>query len=73
MKCRGRPRKSWPAQVDLLKKELVLQDRALDINNQKALEKRECEEFEVALRHQSKLRVYTELKQEIRFEEFYNM
>ena len=31
VKCKGRPRKSWLGQMDLLKKELDLQDKVLDI------------------------------------------
>ena len=49
VKCRGCPRKSWFAQVDSLKKELDLQDEVLNVKFiRKALERRECEEFEVA-------------------------
>ena len=33
-----------------------------------ALDKRECEEFEVALQHKSKLHLPRELKQEVGFE-----
>ena len=36
---------------------------------QKAFDKRECEESEMALPHKSKLQVYRELTQEIGFEE----
>ena len=36
----------------------------------KALDKRKCEEFEMALQHKSKLRVCKELKWEIGFEEY---
>ena len=35
-----------------------------------ALDRRECEEFEMALRHKSKLRVYKELKRGVGFEEY---
>ena len=58
IKCKDHPRRSWLAQVDFLKKELGLQDQVLDI---KLVKK--------ALQHKSKLRVYRELKREIRFEE----
>ena len=71
VKCKGRPKKSWLAQVDILKKELGLQDRVLDLKLIKeALDKRECEEFKMALQHKSKLRVYRELKREFGFEEY---
>ena len=37
VKCKGRPRRSWFAQVEFLKKELGLQDQVLNIkNNQKS-------------------------------------
>ena len=36
----------------------------------KGLDQREYEEFEKALQHKSKLRLYTQLKQEIGFEEY---
>ena len=49
--------------VNSLKKELNLQDKILEIKLIKeALDKRECEEFEMALQHKSKLHVYKELK-----------
>ena len=35
-----------------------------------ALNKRECEEFEMPLQHKSKLHVYKELKGEVGFEEY---
>ena len=71
VKCKGHPRRSWFAQVEFLKKELGLQDQVLDIKLiQKALDQRECEEFEMALQHKSLLRVHGELKQEIAFEEY---
>ena len=44
VKCKSRPRRSWLAQVESLNKE-------------KAFDKRECEEFEMALKHKPKLRV----------------
>ena len=70
VKCKGCPRKSWLSQVEFLKKEVGLQDQDLDIKLiKKALDKRVCEEFEMALQHKSKLRVYRELKREIGFEE----
>ena len=71
MKCRGHPRKSWVVQVDSLKKELDLQDEALNVKLiRKALNRRECEEFEVALQHKFKLCLYRELKWEVRPEEY---
>ena len=36
----------------------------------KALERRECEEFEMALQHKSKLCPYRELKREVGSEEY---
>ena len=38
--------------------------------NQKILDKRECEEFEMTLQHKSELRVYKELKWKSGFEEY---
>ena len=35
-----------------------------------ALDRRECEEFEMALHHKSKLRVYKELKRGVGLEEY---
>ena len=37
--------------------------------NQKSPCKRECEEFEIALQHKTKLSVYRELKHQVGFEE----
>ena len=55
----------------MVKKELGLQDQDLDIKKiMKALHKRECKVFEIALQHKSKLRVHKELKSEILFEEY---
>ena len=43
--------------------------KVLDIKLiKKALDKRECEEYEIALQHKSKLIVYKELKWETGFE-----
>ena len=54
-----------------LKKELNLQDKALELKLIKeALDKRECEEFEMVLQHKPKLRVYKELKCGVGFEEY---
>ena len=54
-----------------LKKELDLQDKVLNVKLVlKALDKRECEEFEKALQHKSKLHIYREVKREIGFEEY---
>ena len=59
VKCKGCPRRSWITQVEFLKKELGLQDQVLDIRLiKKVFEKRECEEFEMALQHKSELQVY---------------
>ena len=45
-----------------LKKELDLQDKVLDVRIVlKALDKRECEEFEMAMQRKSKLHIYSEL------------
>ena len=56
VKCKGRPRESWLAQVDSLKKEVDLCDKVLDIKLiKKALDKRECEELKMTLEHKSKL------------------
>ena len=42
--------KSWVARVDSLKKELDLQDKVFCVKQfEKAIDKRECEEFEMAL------------------------
>ena len=71
-KCKGCPRKSWIAQGDSLRKELNLQDKVLSVNQiKRALDQRECEEFEVALQHKSKLHVYRELKREVGFEDYF--
>ena len=71
IKCNSHPRRSWFAQVELLRKELDLQDQVLRIKViKKVLDKRECKEFEMAIQHKSKLRVYRALKQEIGFEEY---
>ena len=57
--------------MEFLKKELGLQDQVLDIKLiNKALDKRECDLFELVLQHRFKLRVYTELKWEIGLEEY---
>ena len=67
MKCRVCPRKSWIMQVDSLRKELDLQDTVLDVELiRKAIDKRECEDFEVYLQQKSKLRLYRKLKREVR-------
>ena len=74
VKCKGCPRKSLPAQVDFLRKELSLQDQVLGIKLfKKALDKRECKEFEMALKHKSKLQVDRKLKGEIGLEEYLHM
>ena len=71
VKSRGRPRKCWLSHINSLKKELNLQDDVLEIKlMREALDKRECEEFEMALQHKSKLRVYKELKRGVGFEEY---
>ena len=71
IKSRGRPRKSWFSQVSALMKELDIQDIVTDAKSIKeALEKRESVNFEVAMQHKSKLRVYRELKREIGLEEY---
>ena len=57
--------------MDSLKKELDLQDKVLYMKLiKKALGIRECEEFEMALQHKSKLQVYRELKWEVGFEKY---
>ena len=64
-------RKCWLAHVNYLRKELDLQVFILERKLIKeALDRRECEEFEMALRHKSKLRVYKELKRGVGFEEY---
>ena len=71
MKCKGRPRKSWVAQVESLKEELDIQDEALIVKvMRKALDRREHEEFEVALQQKSKSLVYRQLKWEVGPEEY---
>ena len=48
-----------------------LQDKVLESKLiKKALDKREFEEFEIALQHKWKLRVYKELKCGVGFEEY---
>ena len=69
MKCKGHLRNFCFAQVDSLKKELDFQDSLGYKTNQKPLIK-ECEEFEMALEHKSKLQVYRKLKWEIGFKEY---
>ena len=55
----------------ILRKELNLQDKILEIKLIKgALNRRECEEVEMALRDKSKLRVYKESKLRVGFEEY---
>ena len=50
---------------------MQVQDKILKIKLIKeALDRRECEEFEIALRHKSKLHVYKELKHGVGFEEY---
>ena len=50
VKYKGHPRKSWVAWVGALKKELDIQDKVLDVKLvKKALDKRECEEFDRVL------------------------
>ena len=61
----------WLAQVNSLKNELNLQDKVLELKPIKeSLNKRECEEFETALQHKWKLRVYKELECGVGFEEY---
>ena len=63
MKSKGHPRKCWLAHVNFLNKKLNFQDKILEIKLiEEALDKRECEEFEMALQHKSKLCVYKKLK-----------
>ena len=55
--CRSHPRKFWLAEVDLLMKDLDLQDRELAIKIiREAIDKRECRQFETTLQYKSKLR-----------------
>ena len=52
VKCLGHPIRSWLAQVELLRKELGLQDQVLNLKLVKrVVDKRECEEFEMVLQH----------------------
>ena len=61
--------KCWYAHVNSLKKELNLQDKVLKTKLIKeALDKRECEEFEMALQHKLKWCVYKELKRRVGLE-----
>ena len=63
VKSKGCPRKCWLAHVNSLKRELTLQQKVLELKLIKeALDKRDCEEFVMALQHKSKLRVYNQLK-----------
>ena len=58
VKSKGRPRICWLAHVNSLKKGLNLEDKILEIRLIKeALDNREWEDFEMALRHKSKLGV----------------
>ena len=66
MKSEGCPRKCWLAQVHSLKKELFVQDEGLETKiNKGGIDKRECEEIEIALQHKAKLYAYRGLKQEL--------
>ena len=64
MKCEGHPGKSCIAQVDSSKRKNEMARAVLDVKlNLKTLDKRECEEFEMAFQHKSKLHISRELKQ----------
>ena len=55
MRCKGGPRKSWLAQVEP-KERIGSPRQSLGyITDQKPLDKRESEEFEMVLQHKSKL------------------
>ena len=57
--------------VNSLKKELYLLDKVLELKlTRETLDKRKCEELEMALQHKSKLHVYKELKCGVGFEEY---
>ena len=57
--------------MNFLQKELDLQDKVWDIKLiKKALDERECDEFEVALQHKSQLQVYRKVKRKIGFEDY---
>ena len=50
VKCKGHPRKSWPAQMDSLMKDLYILDTDLAVKLiRKVINKRECWQFETAL------------------------
>ena len=71
VKSKGRPRKCWLAHVNSWRKELNIQDKTLEIKLIKEVcDERACGEFEMALQHKSKLRVYKELKRRIGHEEY---
>ena len=54
-----------------LKKEMGLEGKVLDVKlTKKSLDKRECEELEMALQHKSKLHIYRELKWQFGFEKY---
>ena len=59
VRSKGRPKKCWLVQVNSLKKEFNLQDKVLDVQLfKKALDKREREEYEIALKHKSTFRIH---------------
>ena len=63
VKSSGCPRNWQPAQVNSLKRELNLQDKMMEIKLiREFVDKRRCEEFEMALQHKSKLRAYKEFE-----------
>ena len=71
VKCRGHPKKSWVARIESLKKELELQNKVLHVKQiHNVIESKQFKEFEMGLKHKSKLCIYKELKREVGFEEY---
>ena len=71
VKSKGCHWKCWFAHVHALKKELSLLNKVLKLKLIKeALDKKESEEFEKALQHKSKLRVFKEMKCGVGFKEY---
>ena len=74
MKSEDSSRKCWIPRVNFFKEGIECPGKSLEIkliNDKKENhDKKECEEFEMALKHNSKLHVYKELKQEVGCEEY---
>ena len=71
VKCRGHPKKSWVTGIELLKKELDLQNKVFDIKQiLNTTGSSELKESEMVLQHKSKLHNCKGLKEVIGFEEY---